>query len=538
MTDESASPVESRDGHAAYDVPFVDDSSHGHVVALLRQHAEPGLIVDVGCGYAPHAEVLRDAGFSYAGVDADVASVESLSGRGFTAVQADADDVDALRSALDELVAAGPEAGEAGTPSVSAVLVLDVLEHLVAPHHTLDAISGWMRNRDVAILGISLPNVSHQDVALKLLAGRFDLTPTGLLDHTHLRFFTDRSLGALTAGAGLREIARHDVRSPKSDQDWPEQHPALSDGALLGSYLRAMRSRSDDHGTTFQFVRLFAPSEQPTDRTAPPTLLAARPESPERAITVLVRAGCSDADLLTLQQDVDAQASGLATMRTLDGVDDIEHLLANITTAYVTIVDGGDRLAPGWATSVLSTSDRYPAAVVRSGPAVPGESDGVGGVGIDVDWAARFSPFDHYVEDATPGAAVAFPASFLRDVRTTPMSDPSDVDTHALLLEASTLCGVVDSGSGTVAVRDGWAMPVERVDATVERLARGALLAPVGAAREIARLRRADAELTALRSELDRLHADVALLNADLARRPVRAVRRGADLVNRLLRRS
>ena len=37
---------------------------------------------------------------------------------------------------------------------------------------------------------LSVPNVAHADVALALLDGRFRYTDTGLLDRTHLRFFT------------------------------------------------------------------------------------------------------------------------------------------------------------------------------------------------------------------------------------------------------------------------------------------------------------------------------------------------------------
>ena len=119
-----------------------------------------------------------------------------------------------------------------------------------------------------------------------------------------------------------------------------------------------------------------------------------------------------------------------------------------------------------------------------------------------------------------------------------PPADPSDVDTHGLLLEASTVCGVVDTGVSSVAVRPGWARSPDEIDATVERLSGGALLAPVGAAREIARLRRAELDLVATRAELERRHGEIAELNAELARRPVRVMRRAANLVNRILRRT
>ena len=51
---------------------------------------------------------------------------------------------------------------------------------------------------------ISIPNVAHLWVRLSLLAGRFDYAERGILDRTHLRFFTRRTLVALVTGAGLR----------------------------------------------------------------------------------------------------------------------------------------------------------------------------------------------------------------------------------------------------------------------------------------------------------------------------------------------
>ena len=50
---------------------------------------------------------------------------------------------------------------------------------------------------------VSVPNVAHLWVRLSLLAGRFDYADRGILDRTHLRFFTRGSLLALLTGAGL-----------------------------------------------------------------------------------------------------------------------------------------------------------------------------------------------------------------------------------------------------------------------------------------------------------------------------------------------
>jgi SAM-dependent methyltransferase len=72
------------------------------------------------------------------------------------------------------------------------VLAGDVLEHCSRPElvllqfHDLLTPDGY--------LVISLPNIAHADVRLALLTGKFNYRPTGLLDRTHLRFFTRETI--------------------------------------------------------------------------------------------------------------------------------------------------------------------------------------------------------------------------------------------------------------------------------------------------------------------------------------------------------
>jgi hypothetical protein len=63
----------------------------------------------------------------------------------------------------------------------------------------------------------SLPNVAAWPVRLGLLAGRFEYADLGLLDRTHLRFFTHRTARELARGAGFsveRERFAHLERKP------------------------------------------------------------------------------------------------------------------------------------------------------------------------------------------------------------------------------------------------------------------------------------------------------------------------------------
>jgi len=77
----------------------------------------------------------------------------------------------------------------------------DVLEHLVDPLRVLVELDRSLGAGGFVI--ISVPNVAHLWIRLLLLVGRFDYLDRGILDHSHLRFFTERSLRAMLADAGL-----------------------------------------------------------------------------------------------------------------------------------------------------------------------------------------------------------------------------------------------------------------------------------------------------------------------------------------------
>jgi hypothetical protein len=57
------------------------------------------------------------------------------------------------------------------------------------------------------VMVLSVPNVAHWTTRWALARGRFDYTPTGLLDETHLRPYTAPSLARLLATHGLSIVA-------------------------------------------------------------------------------------------------------------------------------------------------------------------------------------------------------------------------------------------------------------------------------------------------------------------------------------------
>lgn len=81
----------------------------------------------------------------------------------------------------------------------------DVLEHLLDPLATLREAGNALAPGGRVL--ISLPNVAHWTARAKLLLGRFEYQELGLLDYTHLRFFTTITAKKLIREAGYRIIS-------------------------------------------------------------------------------------------------------------------------------------------------------------------------------------------------------------------------------------------------------------------------------------------------------------------------------------------
>lgn len=78
----------------------------------------------------------------------------------------------------------------------------DTLEHLADPVAVLRRLSKHLAPRGTLI--VSVPNVANWAIRLMLLAGRFRYTDRGILDRTHLRFYTRATLVEMIETAGFR----------------------------------------------------------------------------------------------------------------------------------------------------------------------------------------------------------------------------------------------------------------------------------------------------------------------------------------------
>ena len=90
-------------------------------------------------------------------------------------------------------------------PRFDLALALDVLEHLAAPDQMVRRLHTMLEPGGVVIA--SLPNIAHFSVSWPLLwRGRWDYQAEGLLDRTHMRFFTEPTIRALFTENGFTNI--------------------------------------------------------------------------------------------------------------------------------------------------------------------------------------------------------------------------------------------------------------------------------------------------------------------------------------------
>jgi 2-polyprenyl-3-methyl-5-hydroxy-6-metoxy-1,4-benzoquinol methylase len=159
-----------------------------------------GRVLDVGCGEGAWAGSLRARG---------AAALVGIEPNPRAATVA-ADRYDVVHLGAVESAALADLGGEA----FDLVLFADVLEHLVDPWAVLRQARSWVA--DEGVLGISVPNLRHVRVVADLaLRGRFSYEDSGVMDRTHLRWFTRESLTAALAETGWRPVRWGGKVSPR-----------------------------------------------------------------------------------------------------------------------------------------------------------------------------------------------------------------------------------------------------------------------------------------------------------------------------------
>jgi len=163
------------------------------LLRAVRDHLPAGgAVLDVGCASGGLLAELRGVAGRRVGIEVDP--------RAAAAAREHADEVHEGRVEVVD-----PHR------RFEVVVLGDVLEHVAEPEAVLRRVRDWVTPGGRIV--VSLPNVAHWSVRFALLAGRWDYRDSGILDDTHLRFYTWRTGGSLVEAGGYRLLDRHPVVS-------------------------------------------------------------------------------------------------------------------------------------------------------------------------------------------------------------------------------------------------------------------------------------------------------------------------------------
>lgn len=170
----------------------VDVYAHANpiFVRAVRAHGGQPEVLDVGCWNGTLGRVLiRDANAIVDGIERDAKQAQHARENGYRRVEV----ADLNRGVPD-----------ADGRAYDFLLFGDVLEHTIQPERVLAALVPRLKPGGRALL--SLPNIAFAANRLTHLLGRWDYQDYGILDRTHLRFFTRRTMVQLAEDAGLRVV--------------------------------------------------------------------------------------------------------------------------------------------------------------------------------------------------------------------------------------------------------------------------------------------------------------------------------------------
>ena len=171
-----------------YSFKDFEGSSHRILMRLIRRFARRGgTLVDLGAAGGELGAAVRDHFKRTIGFEYEVANLP------------------ALRERFDLVAITDLERMKQLPRPVDAIVVADVLEHLRDAPALLRLIKQSLAQDGK--LFVSVPNIANITVRIGLLFGVFEYRDRGILDNTHLRFYTMRTIRKEINDAGFRIVA-------------------------------------------------------------------------------------------------------------------------------------------------------------------------------------------------------------------------------------------------------------------------------------------------------------------------------------------
>jgi 2-polyprenyl-3-methyl-5-hydroxy-6-metoxy-1,4-benzoquinol methylase len=228
----------NRTSMSKYD--FALDMKSDNSVSQILRHIRPDTeVLEVGCAHGRMTKYLR----------------EKLGCR-VSIIERDSEPGQAAAAFATGEVLVGPELGDLekdgwhdhlrkNRQSFDYIIFADILEHLFHPERALKQSIEFLKPE--GSIWVSVPNLAHNSVLIELLHDRFDYRDIGLLDSTHVHFFSEQSLLRMVWSCDLRVIRRLDPIQWVSRTEFRNSYERLP--WAVAAYLRARKN-----GEVYQFV--------------------------------------------------------------------------------------------------------------------------------------------------------------------------------------------------------------------------------------------------------------------------------------------
>jgi 2-polyprenyl-3-methyl-5-hydroxy-6-metoxy-1,4-benzoquinol methylase len=157
-------------------------------------------VLDVGCGNGCFAEVIKNQNA------AEVWGIELME-----------QEANLAKQVLDKVFVGSCENFIDGLPDnyFDVIYFNDVLEHLVDPYTVLKKMKSKLAADGVVIS--SIPNVRYHNSFVKVLVNKdWKYEPFGVMDFTHMRFFTEKSINRMYEEAGYTVKVSEGINKSKS----------------------------------------------------------------------------------------------------------------------------------------------------------------------------------------------------------------------------------------------------------------------------------------------------------------------------------
>ncbi|VVB56324.1 Ubiquinone biosynthesis O-methyltransferase [uncultured archaeon] len=143
-------------------------------------------VLEFGCATGFISKILKDRGCAVTGIEIDKNAAKKAEEHCGRVIVGNLENLDFNKSLGDE--------------KFDVIYFGDVLEHLKDPKRILLGIRNFLGKEGYLV--ISIPNIAHWSTRLELFNGNFDYQKIGILDDSHLRFFTKKSITNLLESCG------------------------------------------------------------------------------------------------------------------------------------------------------------------------------------------------------------------------------------------------------------------------------------------------------------------------------------------------